>query len=162
VLAEILLRDESFYRHSQGGVTFSGGECTLFPEFVGGVARRLKEAAIHLAIQTSGYFAFDEFTQWLLPHLDLIFYDIKLADPERHQLITGKDNHLIWANLVRLVNLVPDRVQPRIPLIKDMTSDEENKIEIIRRLSNLGTRPPIFLPENTLGATMRSRLGQSV
>jgi pyruvate formate lyase activating enzyme len=160
-LAEILLRDESYYRHSQGGVTFSGGECTLYPEFMGGLARYLKDAAIHLALQTCGYFVFDDFAHWFLPHLDLIFFDIKLADRKRHQLITGTDNQLIWDNLEKLLSLVPDRVHPRVPLIQGMTNDEPNKTEIIRRLTDLGAREPIFLSENHLGAAMRPRLVQA-
>jgi pyruvate formate lyase activating enzyme len=55
-LAEILLRDEPYYRHSQGGVTFSGGECALYPEYVGGLAQQLKNHSIHLAVPTSGFF----------------------------------------------------------------------------------------------------------
>ncbi len=42
-LTEILLRDESFYRHSGGGVTLSGGECTLYPDYVELLLRGLKE-----------------------------------------------------------------------------------------------------------------------
>lgn len=159
-LTEILLRDQSYYRHSQGGVTFSGGECTLYPEYVGDLAGHLKENSIHLVLQTCGHFAFDDFARWLLPHLDLIFYDIKLANSQRHQMITGKDNLLIWANLSKLVSLVPERIQPRIPLIKNMTSDEDNIRQITRQLKHLGAKPPLFLPENPWGAVMRPRLGQ--
>ena len=84
-LTDILMRDRVFYETSQGGVTFSGGEPTLYPDYVAEVMKklRLKSNSIHLAIQTSGMFDFSEFEKKLLPSLDLIFYDLKLFDPQK-------------------------------------------------------------------------------
>ena len=33
-LAEILLRDHRYYYYSGGGITLSGGECTLYPDYL--------------------------------------------------------------------------------------------------------------------------------
>ena len=66
-LVELLARDEPFYRHSGGGVTFSGGECTMFPDYLAAVARALKARGIHTAVETCGEFAGAMFVERLLP-----------------------------------------------------------------------------------------------
>ena len=43
-LADLLIKDEPFYRHSGGGVTFSGGEPAMYPGFVGQVASFLRKS----------------------------------------------------------------------------------------------------------------------
>ncbi len=60
-LTEILLRDLPFYRHSNGGVTLSGGECTLYPNYLESLLKSLKAKQVHLLLETSGYFNFKIF-----------------------------------------------------------------------------------------------------
>ena len=79
-MTEILLRDISFYRHSGGGVTLSGGECTMYPDYLEALLQRLKANNIHTALETSGYFEYDVFSKKIFPYIDLIYYDIKIAD----------------------------------------------------------------------------------
>ncbi len=47
-LTEILLRDFEYYRHSGGGVTLSGGECTLFPAYLEVLLKSLKAKGVHV------------------------------------------------------------------------------------------------------------------
>jgi len=98
-LIEILLSDHIFYETSKGGVTFSGGEPTLYMDYVGEVMKELKANNIHIAIETSGMFNLDEFKTKLLPYINLIYYDIKLYDPRKHEQYTGKSNKQILSNL---------------------------------------------------------------
>jgi pyruvate formate lyase activating enzyme len=63
VLTELLLRDLPFYRHSGGGVTLSGGEPTLYPDYLEPLLKRLKARGIHLTLETSGYFDYEPFKQ---------------------------------------------------------------------------------------------------
>jgi pyruvate formate lyase activating enzyme len=51
VLAEVE-RDRKFYRRSDGGVTFSGGEPTAQPAFVEAALRSAHERDLHTAIET--------------------------------------------------------------------------------------------------------------
>jgi pyruvate formate lyase activating enzyme len=158
-LGEVLLRDRSYYLHSGGGVTFSGGEATLFPTYVGELARRLKSAGTHLCLQTCGYFPYDDIARTLLPSIDLILFDVKLADPKRHAEITGVDNALVWENLARLSRFPGLRVHPRIPVIAGMTADEENLTSLRERVLALGLPMPILLPENPFRPRVPARVG---
>ncbi len=66
-LVKSLLKDVVFYKNSGGGVTFSGGEPTLFLAFVSGLAARLKAEGIHLCLETCGSYQRESFEQQLLP-----------------------------------------------------------------------------------------------
>ena len=50
-LTEVLLRDFEYYRHSGGGVTLSGGECTIFPEYLEALLQSLKAKGIHIVME---------------------------------------------------------------------------------------------------------------
>ncbi len=160
-IVEVLMHDQAYYRHSGGGVTLSGGECTLFPDFSGELLRRLHAAGIATAIETCGEFAPAAFTQWILPHVDLILFDLKLADPDAHQVVTGRSNQRIWSNLKNLLVACPDRVQVRIPLIPEITDDRANLRALVDRVTELGGRHLTLLPYNPLGAFMAQSLGRS-
>ena len=49
-----LLKDESFFQTSGGGVTFSGGEPMLQADFVAAVMANLQAAGVHIALDTCG------------------------------------------------------------------------------------------------------------
>ena len=100
-LVEIGRADLDYYRATGGGVTFSGGECMLFPEFVGDCARRFCEIGISVAIDTAGAVPYSHF-EAVLPYADVILYDVKCLDPSLHEQGTGKRNELILENLERL------------------------------------------------------------
>jgi pyruvate formate lyase activating enzyme len=159
-LVELLMRDEPFYRHSGGGVTFSGGECTLFPDYLAALGRALKERSIHVSIETSGEFDGVVFARQLLPWLDLIYFDVKFADTARHLAYTGRDNWRILDNLALLVREAPARVQVRIPLVPGITATPENLAGLAACLRELGVRNAILLPYNPLGRQMAAQLGQ--
>ncbi len=159
-IVNVVLRDEPFYRHSGGGVTLSGGECTAFPEFAGELLARLRGQGISTAIETCGEFSYPQFAQWILPHVDLILFDVKLADSEEHARFTGRGNQRIWANLAELLATAPERVQPRIPLISGITATRENLAALAARLAELGARSLTLLPYNPLGIAMAESLGR--
>ena len=122
-LLEVLLRDRMYYAVSGGGVTLSGGEPTLFPDYCAAVLGRLKELGLHTTLQTNGMFVWSDFREKLLPLVDLVMLDVKLADGERHREYTGQDNGPVWANLEALLRERPGAVLPRIPLIPGFTAD---------------------------------------
>ena len=159
-ILDVVLRDEPFYRHSGGGVTLSGGECTAFPEFAGELLAQLGSHRISAAIETCGEFSYPQFAQWILPHVDLILFDVKLADSEDHVRFTGRSNERIWANLARLLATSPERVQPRIPLIPGITATRRNLAALAARLAELGARSLTLLPYNPLGVAMAESLGR--
>ncbi|MFQ5872755.1 MAG: glycyl-radical enzyme activating protein, partial [Dehalococcoidia bacterium] len=160
-LAEILLRDLPFYRHSGGGVTLSGGECTLYPDYLELLLQRLKARGVHLVLGTSGYFDYDIFEQKILPYIDLIYYDIKIADPEVHRRYIRKTNQRIIGNLYRLLQERGVEVHPRVPLIPGITATQENLSAIVDLLCEAGASETSLLPYNPMGIEMAASLGRS-
>lgn len=159
-LMEILLRDVPFYHHSGGGVTLSGGECTLYPDYLDPLLQGLKGKGIHIAIETSGHFEYQAFKNNILPYVDLIYYDIKIADPEAHRKHTGRSNQRIIQNLRRLLQAQGVDIHPRIPLIPGVTASRENLKAIIRMLCEMGAEDVSLLPYNPMGLEMAESLGR--
>ncbi len=160
-LTEILLRDLPFYHHSGGGVTLSGGECTLYPDYLELLVRRLKAGGVHLVLETSGYFDYAIFKQKMLPYIDLIYYDIKIADPEVHRRYMRKTNQRIIGNLYRLLQERGVEVHSRVPLIPGITATRENLLAIVNLLCEVGAGEVSLLPYNPMGIEMAVSLGRS-
>jgi pyruvate formate lyase activating enzyme len=154
-----LLRDAPFYRRSGGGVTLSGGEPALYPEWLGEVARSLRERGVHVLLETCGHFEWARFAEHLLPHVSTIFFDLKLADPARHARFTGRTNERIHENLRRLVAGRAADVLPRVPLVPGITDDEENLRALAALVRALGLRRMALLPYNPLWVPKRRALG---
>lgn len=160
-LMEILLRDLPFYRHSHGGVTLSGGECTIYPNYLETLLKSLKARQIHLVLETCGYFSYEVFRQKILPYIDMIYFDIKIADPDIHQKYTCKSNSKILDNLRLLLQEKPSVIHPRIPLIPGITATRENLSGIVDLLREAGAENISLLPYNPLGIEMAVKLGRA-
>jgi pyruvate formate lyase activating enzyme len=161
-LMEILLRDRSFYLVSGGGVTLSGGEPTLYMEYGAALLSPLRELGLHTAIQTNGLFPWDEFRQKLLPLVDLVLIDVKLADSQEHRRHTGQDNQRIIANLHHLLEEAPSKVLPRIPLIPGFTATTGNLSDLSRLLREAGAIRCGLLPFNPTWSHKAESLGKKV
>ncbi len=123
-LLSYVARDAAFYETSGGGVTVSGGEPAMQPDFVEAFLRLCREAGIATALDTCGY-ADRRVYERLLPHLDLVLFDLKIMDPERHQQATGVAPDRIHANAVAIAERgVPMWV--RTPIVPGYTDDEAN------------------------------------
>ena len=123
-VVEIALRDKSFYEHSGGGVTVSGGEALSQPEFTLALLKALKEHGIHTALDTTG------FTKWekieaVLPYVDLFLYDLKHMDSEKHRKMVAVPNEPILENALKIAE-AGGKFQIRIPVIPMFNEDEEN------------------------------------
>lgn len=129
-LKEELLRDSDYYTQFHGGVTASGGECTMQHEFVAELFQSLHQDEINTALDTCGYAPYTVFKE-LLPHTDYILYDIKLLDCQLHKQFTGVDNHLILDNIKKIIRDIraghfASKIWIRTPLIPDATATREN------------------------------------
>ena len=125
-------RHEKVLRMNGGGVTFSGGEALLQPDFVLAVRERLD--GLHAAIETSGYASGEVFAR-VVSRMDLVMMDIKHADPAQHRRWTGVDNAPILENLARLKALrVPFRA--RVPVIPGVNDSDENLAATARLLAD--------------------------
>jgi len=159
-LTEVLLRDFEYYRHSGGGVTLTGGECTLFPEYVEALLKDLKTKNVHIVLETSGYFNYDTFRRKIYPHVDLIYYDFKLADEEAHKKYCGRPNKLILRNFLRLVEDGAAEIHPRIPLVPGITATDENLSSIAGFLLSCGQEQVRLLPYNPMGLAKYQTIGR--
>ena len=105
-----------------GGVTFSGGEVLLQPDFVVAVRRLVPE--VHALIETSGFSAPEVFER-VTDAMDMVIMDIKIVDPALHRRYTGVDNAPILRNLEHLKAMdKPFRI--RVPLIPTVNDTPEN------------------------------------
>jgi len=117
-------KDAVFYETSGGGVTLSGGEPMVQAEFVAELCRLCHEAGLHVALDTCGAAPWAVY-EALLSDVDLVLYDLKIFDGQRHRAATGAANAGILDNARRLAAAsVPLWI--RTPLIPGYTADEEN------------------------------------
>jgi pyruvate formate lyase activating enzyme len=123
-LLEELLKDQVFYETSGGGVTFSGGEPMMQVDFLCEVLPRCKAAGLHIALDTCGV-ASSERYQRVLDWVDLVLYDLKIMDSERHKAATGIHNDLILQN-ARLLAARGVPLWIRTPVIPGYTDDPDN------------------------------------
>jgi len=88
------------YKHfiSKGGVTFSGGEPLLQPEFLLAMIKGCKQRELHTAIDTAGSIDLAQCQEVLLAN-DLLMLDIKAADSEKCKALTGQGNENAFAFL---------------------------------------------------------------
>jgi pyruvate formate lyase activating enzyme len=122
-------KDRAFYETSGGGVTVSGGEPVMQAEFVEAFLRLCREGEMHTALDTCGHADWAIYER-LLPFVDLVLYDLKIIDRERHREATGVYPDRILENAKRIAQKgIPMWV--RTPVVPGYTDDENN----IARLS---------------------------
>jgi len=151
--------DKPFYTSSGGGVTLSGGEPTFQMEFIGRFLQALKKEGIHTAIETCGYFSYRHFQEQALPFLDIIYFDLKLADDASSLNYTGRSNRCIFENFSRLAEESNVPIVPRIPLIPEITATKENLTGIARFLKKHKISSCSLMPYNPLWKDKLKRLG---
>ncbi|OPY90500.1 MAG: Benzylsuccinate synthase activating enzyme [Syntrophus sp. PtaU1.Bin208] len=159
-LLEILLRDRHFFSASGGGVTFSGGEPTLWMDYLSPLLQALKGKNISTAIQTCGFFDYDVFSRKILPNIDLIFFDIKLMSAADHKKYTGQDNAVILDNFRHLTKEAGHRLLPRVPLVPGISAVPANLLAIAAFLAELGHARCDLLSYNPAGIDKRRVLGK--
>jgi len=161
-LLEVVLRDRFFYEASGGGVTLSGGEATMQLPFMAEFLKDLKREGIHTALETNGFFSWDDFRSTCLDHLDLILFDVKIYDSARHKKITGVDNRAILSNFRRLLTDRSEDILPRIPLVPVYTATRENIGSIAAFFRELKIHRCSLLPYNPCGISKAARIGRDV
>ncbi len=141
-------RLRSFFEHSRGGITLTGGEVTCQIEFAEAVLAGCRGRGVHTAIETNGACPLEQLER-LLPHTDLVLYDIKLIDEAEHERWTGASNRVILQNASRLTGCP---VQVRIPLIPEITDTDNNLRGIFAFMRRVGLGSVAFLPYNAAAA----------
>jgi pyruvate formate lyase activating enzyme len=131
-------KDAIVYKHSRGGVTISGGEPLLNPNFTKELLRTFKEENISVGVDTCGHVPWTNIEK-VLPYIDFFLWDIKHMNSEEHRKYTGVSNNLILSN-TRSVSKRNIPLYIRVPVIPGYNDSEENiraTCEFARGLSSL-------------------------
>jgi pyruvate formate lyase activating enzyme len=157
LLAEVI-RDRLYFDRSGGGVTFTGGEPLAQPRFLEACLEALGRERIHRVVDTSGAAPADVMRR-VARLADLVLFDVKLLDPERHRTIIGAPLQPILDNL----GIVAEAGTPlwlRIPVIPGVSDDPERMTGIRELARELGTVERIcLLPFHDMGHDKGRRLG---
>jgi len=183
-IVEELRPEYPFYSSSGGGVTFTGGEPTMFAGFATELARSLRRDGIHLAMETCGQFNLEEDLRtdrssndklrcrsgglrgpvWdLLAKIDLVLFDVKVFDDAEHQALCGTGNTYIKRNFRTLARIASHDggpvVWPRLPIIPGLTDTKKNIHGWARFLLGSSLSRLTLVPYHNLGESKRVWLG---
>jgi pyruvate formate lyase activating enzyme len=151
-------RDTIFFDESGGGVTFTGGEPLAQPAALEALLHACRDRRINTAIETCGAAPRETFLR-LCGLTDLVLFDIKLIDSERHRKFTGVPNTNILENLAALARShrnVIVRV-PVVPGVNDRADDVRGFAEV---LAGLPVQRVELMPYHRAGAEKYRRLGR--
>ncbi len=155
-----IIKYKSFMQFSGGGVTVSGGEPLLQPEFVKDLLQKCKANNIHTAIDTSGFISIQK-ADPVLDYTDLVLLDIKSYNPDIYKDLTGVslDPTLAFAKHLN------DRKIPvwiryvLVPGITDHKEDIEHLAEFLSSLDNIERID--ILPFHKMGEFKWEQIGKN-
>jgi pyruvate formate lyase activating enzyme len=149
VLTEIR-KYRNFIDSSRGGITVSGGEPLIQPDFVRELFEKCKEEGIHTAVDTSGYVEIEDVNE-VMEYTDLVLLDLKHADAKKHVELTGVEN----ARIKRFAQYLSDINKPvwiRYVLVPGYTDAEEDLMEAHKYLAQFKNIEKIeVLPYHMMG-----------
>ena len=153
------MKDKAFYGKT-GGVTVSGGEPMLYADAVAELFGRFRDANVHTAMETCGFFE-QKKLRAVLPVTDLFLWDVKDTNEERHRKNTGVPFEPVRENLLA-ADAMGAKTVLRCILIRGVNDDRthlEAVAKLYRSLKNcLGVE---LLPYHTYGDSKRTQLGLS-
>ncbi len=157
MLVEKIEKNISILNMSGGGVTFSGGEPLSQWQFVLECMKLLK-GKTNRALQTCGYASGEAFKA-VLDECDMVLYDLKLIDSERHKHYTGVNNTQIIENYRTIARSGKEFIT-RIPLIPTVNDTVENIKETAELMQSLNVSYIELLPYNKMAGGKYLMLGR--
>jgi pyruvate formate lyase activating enzyme len=153
-------QDTIFYDESGGGVTFSGGEPLMQPQFLCELLGQCKLRDIHTTVDTSCY-AERQIIEKVSENTDLFLCDIKHTDSQIHRRFTGVGNELILQNIRRLSTL-GKKIIIRKVILAGLNDDAANIEATARFVGSLNNVSRIdILTYNKGGLEKADRLGSN-
>lgn len=151
-------RYRSYYASSGGGLTLSGGEPLLQPEFAASLFKECQSHGIHTLLDTSGYCP-PEHVQQVLPYTDMVQFSLKAADSLKHRRLTADGNEIILDNLRYIASQnIPLII--RYVVIPGLTDSQQDIEQLTGFLHSLHGKPVIeLLAYHTLGCEKWQTLG---
>lgn len=155
LLAEVV-RYKSFI--AKGGVTVTGGEPLLQPDFLKAFFRLCRSEGIHTALDTSGYICSPKALE-VLEYTDLVLLDIKTLNPELHPVLTGVGQE----NTLRFLDELEARGIPtwiRHVLVPGLTDEDVWLTALAQYISRYKVVQKVeLLPYHSMGAYKYEQLG---
>lgn len=156
-----VVKDTVFYEESGGGVTFSGGEPLMQPQFLTALLDQCKSKGIHTAVDTCCQTPISTLEK-IIPLTDLFLCDIKHMNPDKHKQFTGVENTDILSNITFLAGSKCS-VIIRIPVVLGFNNTpEEIEAIIVYVKSQKNIKQIDLLPYNSGGVSKGHRLGRQV
>jgi pyruvate formate lyase activating enzyme len=148
----------SYMKSSGGGVTISGGEPLMQPEFVKEIFRRCREIGIHTALDTSGYVQLAT-AKPVIDHVDLVLLDIKSFDPHIYHQVTNVSLEPTL-NFARYLSEIDKPVWIRFVLVPNLTDRPDNIQGLAEFISSLKNVEKVeILPFHKMGEYKWEQLG---
>jgi pyruvate formate lyase activating enzyme len=158
-LLKIIQRDRQYWG-SGGGITLTGGEPFLQPDFVKTILQQCHQSYIHTAVETCGNIAWKNIEP-SLEYLDWIFYDLKHMVNSRHFTMTGTGNKVILENARKLASKFKGRLVFRMPVIPGYNDYDEHIRQLSGFLNSIGETEINILPLHHLGREKYNLLGKN-
>lgn len=154
-----VMKDKAFYDNSGGGVTLSGGDPLLTPDFTLELLKAAKDNGLHTCIETCGHAKWDD-VEKLMPYVDIFLWDVKETDSARHKEFTGVTNERILENL-RALSKAGAHIILRCPIIPGY-NDRREHLEAIGDLATelSGVEKVEVEPYHPLGASKSEDIGK--
>ena len=157
---ERVLRERIFLEDSGGGITLSGGECLMHPDFTEALLYAARQEGLHTAVESCS-FASRAVVDQVFQYVDLGLLDVKHMDSEKHREYTGVPNELILDNIRHIHCDLGVAVTVRVPTIPGYNDSEENIAATARFARSLGEDVAVhLLPYHRLGESKNQSLGR--
>lgn len=157
IISEIK-KDTVFYKESEGGVTFSGGEPLIQFDFLLALLKSCKTEGLHTIVDTAGCVDYNNFKS-INNYVDMYLYDLKLIDDEKHIKFTGQSNQQILNNLKQLSE-DKKSIIIRLPIIPTINDSEEELEKIAKFIQELNILRIDLLNYHTIGEEKYKRLNK--
>lgn len=160
-VAEVLkvVQEQNAAWRANGGITISGGEPLMQADFVAELLAECRNIGIPTAIETCGFATWENAAK-VCRHCDLIFFDIKCLDSEKHKSWTGVDNRTILENLKMISAQFPETpLIVRTPIIPGFSDTEDDVLSIAEFLKQITTLTDYeLLPYHAFGEVKYKQL----
>lgn len=158
-----VLQDKLFMDGSGGGMTISGGECLMHPEFTAALLYAAKQEGIHTAVESCS-FASRNVVDQVFQYVDLALLDIKHMDSNKHMEYTGVPNEQILDNILHVYHDLKVPVSIRVPTIPGYNDSDENISAMAQFVSErMGKDVEVhLLPYHRMGESKNESLGNEM
>jgi pyruvate formate lyase activating enzyme len=134
-----ILKYKSYFKHSGGGVTLTGGEPLLQKEFAAELFKICKQAGINTALDTSGCIKLDEKTKAVLKYTDVVLLDVKSINEGAFKKITGASIKTVksFAEYLKEKNIPVWLRYVLVPGLTDNENDLHTLAEYLTAFNNI-------------------------